>query len=124
MLSLLPELLKGLPWLAALFCFSMWQWDRAALAEGKAAAEAAVISAQKKADAIGNELIIAQAQAMAVTQQKVVTYIDRIQASPDDIARNVAGSNGVRDIIGGGVTKGAAGPPAGVSGPATGGGPR
>lgn len=98
-LSAIPELIKGLPWMAALFCFSMWQWDRADLAEEKAGQEKAISAAQKKADDLANELVIAQAQAMAVTQQKVVTYVDRIRTSPDDAARNIAGSLGVRDLI-------------------------
>lgn len=102
MLSALPTILKGLPWLAALFCFSMWQWDRADLAEAKSGQQAAISAAQKKADDLANELVIAQAIAMGVTQTKVTQYVDRIQSSPDDAARNIAGSLGVRDIISGG----------------------
>jgi hypothetical protein len=79
--------------------FGLWQWDRADLASAKEKAEAAVIAAQKKADALANELVIAQAIAMGVTQTKVTQYVDRIQSSPDDAARNIAGSLGVRDLI-------------------------
>ena len=95
----------------------MWQWDRADLAEAKAGQEKAISAAQKKADDLANELVIAQAQAMAVTTQKVVTYVDRIQASPDDAARNVAGSLGVRDIIRPGGATSAGKPAAAVPGP-------
>lgn len=116
-LAFLPELIKGLPWLVAAFCFGMWQWDRADLAEAKSAAEGAISAAQKKADSLADELVIQQAIAMGITQKKVVTYVDRIQASPDDAARNVAGSLGVRDIIYGSGAKSPGKPAVAVPGP-------
>jgi len=116
-LAFLPELIKGLPWMLALFCFSMWQWDRADLAEAKTAQETAINSAQAKADALAAKLTDAEAKAAAATQQKVIQYVDRIQASPDDVSRNIAGSLGVRAIIGGSGPASASGPAAGVPGP-------
>lgn len=118
MIAALPELIKGLPWVLCAFLFGMWQWDRADLAEAKTAQETAINEAQTKADALASQLQSAQAKVLAATQQKVIQYVDRIQASPDDAARNVAGSIGVRDIIGGSSAKSPSGPPAGVSGPA------
>ena len=91
--------------------------DRAALASDKANAEAAVITAQTKADALAAKLTDAEAKAAAVTQQKVIQYVDRIQASPDDVSRNIAGSLGVRAIIGGSSASSPSGPAAGVPGP-------
>lgn len=117
MLAALPEILKGLPWVLCAFLFGMWQWDRASLADEKAAQETAIATAQKKADSLADELIIAQAQAMAVTEKKVVTYVDRIQSSPDDAARNIAGSLGVRDIIHPGGAPSPGKPAAGLHGP-------
>ena len=124
MLAFLPELIKGAPWLLALFCFSMWQWDRADLAEAKTAQETAINSAQAKADALAAKLTDAEAKAAAVTQQKAIQYVDRIQASPDDVSRNIAGSVGVRAIIGGSGPASPSGLIVGVPGPATGGGPK
>ncbi len=116
-LAFLPELIKGAPWLLAAFFFGMWQWDRADLAEAKTASEAAISTAQKKADKLADELVIQQAIAMGVTQQKVVTYVDRIRTSPDDAARNIAGSLGVRDIIHPGSAPSPGKPVAAVPGP-------
>ena len=124
MLAFLPELIKGLPWLIALFCFSMWQWDRADLAEAKTAQETAINEAQAKADALGAKLTAAEAKAAAITQQKVVKFVTQIQTDPDDAARNRDGSLGVRAIIGGSSAPSPGGPPAGVPGPAAGPGPR
>lgn len=66
--------------------------------------------AQKKADALADELVIAQAASMAVTEKKVVSYVDRIKTvqAPDTACaadqRMRIGSEGVRDLIlGGGV---------------------
>lgn len=44
--------------------------------------ERAIADAQKKADALANELIIAQAQAMAQTEKTVTVYRDRIIHAP------------------------------------------
>jgi len=123
-LAFLPELIKGAPWLLALFCFSMWQWDRADLADAKTAQETAIVAAQTKADALAAKLTDAEAKAAAVTQQKVIQFVDRIQASPDDVSRNIAGSLGVRAIIGGSGPQSPSGSPAGVPGPAASPGPK
>jgi hypothetical protein len=117
MLNMLPSLLQGLPWLLAAFCFGMWQWDRADLAEVKTAQETAIVAAQTKADALAAKLTDAEAKAAAVTQQKVIQFVDRIQASPDDVSRNIAGSLGVRAIIGGSGPASPSGPVVGVPGP-------
>jgi hypothetical protein len=123
-LALLPTVFRLLPWGLCVVLFAMWQWDRADLAEEKAGSEAAVVAAQTKADALAAKLTDAEARADAVTQQKVITYVDRIQASPDDAARNLAGSLGVRDIIHSGSAASPSGPAAGVSGSGAGGGPK
>ncbi len=51
-------------------------------AEVIAADQKAIEKAQKKADDAANELIIAQAQAMAVTEKTVTVYRDRIVHAP------------------------------------------
>ena len=51
-------------------------------AEVIAADQKAIEKAQKKADDIANELIIAQAQAMAVTEKTVTVYRDRVIHAP------------------------------------------
>lgn len=80
-------------------------WYRGQAANCRADQAAAIIEAQKRADALSNELIIAQAQAMAVTEKKVVEYVDRIktvqvasECPPDE--RDRLGSRGVRSILG------------------------
>lgn len=71
--------------------------------DGEANVEAAVAAANKKADeraaALSNELVIQQAIAMSATAKKANSYVQQIQAAPDDGARMRAGSVGVRDII-------------------------
>ncbi len=63
----------------------------------------AVIAAQKKADTLANELVIAQAQAMAVTEKTVTVYRDRIAHAAQT---NTCGPvirdalRGVRDTVG------------------------
>jgi hypothetical protein len=123
-LAFLPELIKGLPWVLCAVLFGLWQWDRADLAEAKTAQETAINSAQAKADALAAKLTDAEAKAAAVTQQKVIQFVDRIQASPDDVSRNIAGSLGVRAIIGGSGPQSPSGSPAGVPGPAASPGPK
>lgn len=71
----------------------------------KAADAVAVAAAQKKADDLGNELIIAQAAANAVTERTVTVYQDRIVHAPTTntcgpVVRDAA--RGVRDTLGGG----------------------
>jgi hypothetical protein len=77
--------------------------------DGRLAIEAAdakaVADAQKKADDLANELIIAQAQAMAVTEKTVVQYRDRIVNAPKTSSCGPAvrdAAAGVRDILRGG----------------------
>lgn len=66
---------------------------------------AAIVEAQKRADALSTDLLIEQAKAMAVTEKKVVEYVDRIktvqvaQECPSD-ERDRLGSRGVRSILG------------------------
>src|SRR5262245_58332636 len=82
------------------------------------------LKAQQRADSLANELVIAQASAMAVTEKKVVEYVDRIRTvqAPDTACpadpRMRLGSHGVRDILRGSDAAGSA--PAPVQGPGTG----
>ena len=88
--------------------------------------ERAVAEAQIKADRLANELIVAQAAAMAVTERKVVTYVDRIRTvqAPDTACpadpRMRLGNVGVRDIIRGGEADPPGRAPAAVPGPGAG----
>lgn len=59
--------------------------------------EHAVAEAQRKADTLANELIIAQAAAMAVTENIVTVYRDRIAQVPASSA--CAGSPAIRQSI-------------------------
>lgn len=77
--------------------------------DGKAAIEAAdakaVAEAQRKADALSNELVIAQAAAMAVTEKTVTVYRDRIANAPSTSTCGPAvrdAAHGVLDTFGGG----------------------
>jgi hypothetical protein len=84
--------------------------------------------AQKKADDLANELVIAQASAMAVTEKKVVQYVDRIRTvqAPDTACsadpRMQLGNYGVRSLLSG--TDAERSPPAAVQGPGAGARPR
>jgi hypothetical protein len=84
-----------------------------------AAREMAEARAIQRAQQLSDELIIAQAAAMAITEKKVVSYFDRIRTvqAPDNACpadeRMRLGSRGVRDIIGEPTVGGAA---AGVHG--------
>ena len=81
----------------------------------------AIAAAQKRADDLANELIIAQAAGFAVTEKKVITYVDRIRTvqAPDTACpadpRMRLGSHGVRDILG--VPDAQRGAPSAVQGP-------
>ena len=80
-------------------------WYRGEARGCRADQAAAIIEAQKRADALSNELVIAQAQAMAVTEKKVVEYVTQIRNVPGDPncpadERDRAGSRGVRSILG------------------------
>lgn len=121
------------------FALANWRWllpailiagiaiDDGRLRLLNAAREVAEAKAQKHAQELSDELIIAQAQAMAVTERKVVSYVDRIRTvqAPDNACpadeRMRLGSHGVRDILGLPAVGGAA--PA-VRGPGSGAGPR
>jgi hypothetical protein len=98
-------------------------WAHEEIATEAAAREKAIREAQARADALSDELIIAQAQAMAVTEKKVVTYVDRIRTvqAPDTACaadeRSRLGSRGVRDIVRGGGPQAVGGSPAAVQGP-------
>lgn len=86
----------------------------AEISQMKADAAKAVAEAQTNADRLANELVIAQAQAMAVTETTKTVYVDRIKNVPVTSACPAspavrAGLDGVHDIIYGG----RANPPAG-----------
>jgi hypothetical protein len=80
-------------------------WFRGQAASCRADQASAIIEAQKRADALSNELVIEQAKAMAVTEKKVVEYVTQIktvqvaQECPAD-ERDRLGSRGVRSILG------------------------
>jgi hypothetical protein len=117
------------------FALGNWRWllpalliaglaiDDGRLRLMNAAREIAEAKAQQRARQLSDELIIAQAAAMAVTERKVVSYVDRIRTvqAPDNACpadeRMRLGSRGVRDIIGGPTVGGAA---AAVRGPGAG----
>lgn len=87
----------------------------------------AIQKAQDKADALANELIIAQAAAMAVNEKTTTVYVDRIhnvQSADTACAadpRMQLGSRGVRDLIyGSGEPQTTSGPPAAVPRPGAG----
>lgn len=71
----------------------------------------AIAKAQKQADDLADQLAVARQQAMAVTENKAVSYVDRIKmvpTPPKDCAsdeRMRIGSEGVRDLILGGGSK-------------------
>lgn len=107
-------------------------WERCSAATARADADrtAAVLKAQQAAAALSDELIIAQAQAMANTDRKVVTYVDRIRrvVDPDGACpadrRMQLGSHGVRDIVGGDGAEAGGGPADGLPRPPAGAQPR
>ena len=114
-------------WLLPLVLFAGLAIDDGRLRLKIASYESAEARAVKRAGELSDELIISQAQAMAVTEKKVVSYVDRIRTvqAPDtacaDDLRMRLGSYGVRDILGREAVRGAA--PA-MQGPGTGAGPR
>ena len=101
-------------------------WAHEQIATEAAARTKAIADAQAKASALSDELIIAQAAAMAVTEKKVVTYVDRIRTvqAPDTACpadpRMRLGNTGVREIIRGGSPQAGSGAPAAVQGPGVG----
>lgn len=105
-------------------------WAQNEIVADRLAQAKAVQEAKDKATALSNELIIAQAAAMAVTEKKVIEYVDRIRAVPaPDTAcpadpRMRLGNHGVRDIMGGGGSPAVGGAPAALSGSGPGARPR
>lgn len=101
-------------------------WAHEQIATEAAARTKAIADAQAKASALSDELIIAQAAAMAVTEKKVVTYVDRIRTvqAPDTACaadeRSRLGSRGVRDILRGGGPQAIGGAAPAVQGSGTG----
>lgn len=81
-------------------------WADESIATTRAAQEKAIADAQAKADSLANELIIAQASAMAVTEKTVTSYVDRIVNVPVQTAcvaspAVAAGLDGMRAVLGG-----------------------
>ena len=80
-----------------------WEGEKAAYAGFREKEAKAVLAAQAKAEALSNELIIAQAASMAVTERTVVSYVDKIihdtpsACPPSSAARD--GSRAVRDLL-------------------------
>lgn len=82
-------------------------WADQTIAETAAAQQKAIAEAQARADALSNELIIAQAASMAETVKTKTIYVDRIKNVPVTTACITspavrAGLSGVSDIIHGG----------------------
>lgn len=79
--------------------------------------EAAVADAQRKADALANELVIAQAMAMAKTERTVTVWRDKVIHAPvTSSCGPVVGDalRGVREIVGSGQAGAPGGTPAAV----------
>lgn len=95
-------------------------WAQNELVADRLAQAKAVADAREKAAKLSDELIIAQAAAMAVTETKVVEYVDRIRTvrAPDTACaadeRMRIGSAGVRDIVGRSGSPAVGGAPAAV----------
>jgi hypothetical protein len=97
--NMLPIVLGGLAGLALLIgALVLYEKGKHACEAGQAAA---ILKAQQKADALANELIIAQAQAMAATDRKADTIVQQIKMAPSDQRRLCAVYSGVRDIVSG-----------------------
>lgn len=101
--------------------------EAAARAADKAKQADAVNTANAKAESLANELIIAQAAAMAVTTKTATVYVDRIRnvTTPDTACardpRMQLGSHGVHDLVLGMVPAAqTGGADAGVRGPRAG----
>lgn len=127
MTAAIPFLLANWRWVLPLVLFAGLAIDDGRLRLRIAAYESAEARAIKHAAQLSDELVIAQAQAMAVTEKKVVSYVDRIRTvqAPDTACaadpRMRIGSHGVRDLLG---RETGGGAPAAVQGPRAGGGPR
>lgn len=57
------------------------------------------IEAQERANRLANELIILEAQNMAVVDKKVDTYGQNLRKATSDKERDAIGSRAVRDIV-------------------------
>ena len=85
-----------------------------------------VQKAKDEAQALSDELVIEQAKAMAINDNKAVRYVDRIKyvQAPDTACpadeRMRLGSRGVSDLIRRSGSPAVGGAPAAVSGPGTG----
>jgi hypothetical protein len=86
--ALIPTVLSLLrnPWVLLLLACAIGAagtgWYRAKYHNLQAANATAIAEAQRKADALANELIIAQAAAMAVTKETVTVWRDKVKNDP------------------------------------------
>lgn len=111
LLSLMPTLRSyALIGLAAALALSVGGllWYRgnylaevAGRAADKEAAQAAVLKAERAAQALSDELIIQQAIALGSTAKKASTLVEQIHSAPDADRMRI-GSRGVHDLILGG----------------------
>jgi hypothetical protein len=96
------------------------------MAADELAQQKAVQKAKDEAQALSDELVIEQAKAMAISDNKAVRYVEQIKyvQAPDTACpadeRMRLGSRGVSDLIRGGGSPAVGGAPAAVSGPGTG----
>jgi hypothetical protein len=96
------------------------------IAADKLAQQKTIQQVKDEAQALSDELVIEQAKAMAINDNKAVTYVDRIKyiQAPDTACpadeRMRLGSRGVSDLIRGSGSPAIGGAPAAVSGPGTG----
>ena len=111
LLKFFPWALSALMIVATLWYRGNYESEKALRATQAAISQASVRSAEEKALSLSNELVIAQAQAMAITEKTVTLYQDRIVHVPVTIvcAQSPAmrdASAGVRQLIqpGGGPT--------------------
>jgi hypothetical protein len=95
------------------------------MAADRLAQQKAVQKANDEARALSDELVIEQAKAMAVNDNKAVTYVERIKyvQAPDTACpadeRMRLGSRGVSDLIRGSGSPAVGSAPPAVSGPGT-----
>ena len=96
------------------------------MAADKLAQQKTVQKAKDEAQVLSDELVIEQAKAMAINDNKAVTYVDRIKyvQAPDTAChtdeRMRLGSRGVSDLIRGSGSPTVGGAPAAVPGPGAG----
>lgn len=80
--------------------WGLWQHESGLRTKDKLAQANAVQKAQERADSLANELVIAQAQAMAGTEKATSAAKIELRQAPDDIARLRAISRGLHSIAG------------------------